>query len=67
MNDDRTYIVICIYSIKLYVYIYYIVVCIYHTNLNIDLEDGPLDLTLPVAINSLAWTLPLFEYQSCIC
>lgn len=40
-------------NIKRVVHIY-VVVCIYYTNLNIDLLDGPLDLALPVAINSLA-------------
>ena len=41
----------------------YIVVCTYHTNLNIDLEEASFGLTLPVAINSLALTLPLFKYH----
>ena len=41
----------------------YIVVCTYHTNLNIDLEEASFGLTLPVAINSLALTLPVFEYH----
>ena len=35
----------------------------YHTNLNIDLEEASFGLTLPVAINSLALTLPVFEYH----